>query len=64
MAENDNVVKVTGYCVKCREKDREMKGATEVAMKGKGGVERKAMTGTCAVCGTKMFKILGKPKTE
>lgn len=65
MAENDNApVVVTGYCVKCREKDREMKEAKEVAMKGKGGVERKAMTGTCAVCGTKMFKILGKPKTE
>ena len=48
-----------GYCVKCREK-REMKDANEVAMKGKGGQERRAMTGTCAQCGTKMFKILGK----
>lgn len=48
-----------GYCVKCREK-REMDGAKEVAMKGKGGQERRAMTGTCSVCGTKMFKILGK----
>ena len=47
------------YCVKCREK-REMKDPKEVAMKGKGGVERRAMTGTCGVCGTKMFKILGK----
>ena len=50
-----------GYCVKCREK-REMTGAKEVAMEGKGGVERRAMTGTCSVCGTKMFKILGKKK--
>jgi len=47
------------YCVKCKAK-REMKDATEVAMKGKGGVERRAMTGVCPVCGTKMFKILGK----
>lgn len=52
---------VKGYCVKCRDKaGREMKDAKEVAMKGKGGVERRAMTGTCAVCGTKMYKILGK----
>jgi len=46
------------YCVKCKAK-REMKDATEVAMKGKGGVERRALTGVCPVCGTKMFKILG-----
>lgn len=48
-----------GYCVKCKEK-REMKDAKEVEMAGKGGVTRHAMTGTCSVCGTKMFKILGK----
>ncbi len=48
-----------GYCVKCKEK-REMKDAKEVEMNGKGDVKRRAMTGTCAVCGTKMFKILGK----
>lgn len=53
---------VTGYCVKCKEKDREMKNPEEVAMKGKGGVARRAMTGTCVVCGTKMFRILGKKK--
>lgn len=46
------------YCVKCRQK-REMKDGKEVTMPGKGG-ERRAMTGLCAVCGTKMFKILGK----
>jgi len=44
-----------GYCVKCREK-REMNGAKEVDMKG----GRRAMQGICSVCGTKMFKILGK----
>ena len=49
---------VIAYCVKCREK-REMKDAKEVEMKGKGG-PRRAMKGTCAVCGTGMFKILGK----
>ena len=48
-----------GYCVKCKEK-RDMKDATEVPMKGKGDVVRRAMTGSCVVCGTKMFKILGK----
>lgn len=47
-----------GYCVKCRQK-REMVSAQEVTMKGKRGA-RKALTGKCAVCGTKMFKILGK----
>ncbi len=48
-----------GYCVKCKEK-REMKDEKEVEMKGKGDVKRRAMTGICPECGTKMFKILGK----
>jgi len=48
-----------GYCVKCKAK-REMKDAKEVSMKGKGGVVRRAMTGVCPKCGTKMFRILGK----
>lgn len=47
------------YCVKCKEK-REMKDAEEITMKGKGGTERRAMKGVCPVCGTKMFRILGK----
>ena len=47
-----------GYCVKCKEK-REMKDAVEVSMPGKGG-ERRALKGTCSVCGTGMYKILGK----
>jgi len=46
-----------GYCVKCRAK-REMKDAKEVEMKG----GRRAMSGTCSVCGTKMFRIMGKKK--
>ncbi|MDO8265228.1 MAG: DUF5679 domain-containing protein [Candidatus Parcubacteria bacterium] len=51
----------TAYCVKCKEK-RDMDGPKEVPMKGKGGTSRRAMTGTCPKCGTKMFKILGKAK--
>jgi len=49
----------TGYCVKCKAKDRVMNDARLVDMKGKGGKVRKAMTGICAVCGTKMFRIVG-----
>lgn len=52
---------MTAYCVKCKEK-RDIKGPQEVSMKGKGGVERRAMTGSCPVCDTKMFRILGKKK--
>jgi hypothetical protein len=47
------------YCVKCKAK-RDMQGEKEVAMKGKGGGKRRALTGSCVKCGTKMFKILGK----
>lgn len=53
------MAEATGYCVKCREKDRKMVDAQEVEMKGKGGKVRRAMTGKCEKCGTKMFKILG-----
>lgn len=44
----------TGYCVKCKNK-REMKGEKQIIMKN----GRPATTGTCTVCGTKMFKIGG-----
>ncbi len=47
------------YCVKCKKK-QEMKDEKEITMKGKGGTTRRAVTGVCPVCGTKMFKILGK----
>ncbi|MDA1337705.1 MAG: DUF5679 domain-containing protein [bacterium] len=47
-----------GYCVKCKAK-REISGPKEVPMKGKGGKTRRALTGTCPTCGTKMFRILG-----
>lgn len=46
------------YCVKCKAK-REIVDPKEVPMKGKGGVKRRAMTGTCPKCSTKMFRILG-----
>jgi len=50
---------VEGYCVKCKEK-REMKDDEVVIIEGKGGTKRRAATGTCPVCGTKMFKFLPK----
>ena len=43
-----------GYCVKCKAK-REIKGEKQVTMKN----GRNAISGTCSVCGTKMFKIGG-----
>ena len=40
------------YCVKCKAK-QQMKDPTETTMKN----GKPATTGTCPVCGTKMFKI-------
>lgn len=54
-----NTITMEGYCVKCKAK-QEISNAKEVEMKGKGGVARKAMTGQCPKCGTKMFRIMGK----
>jgi len=48
------------YCVKCKKKNVEMKNEKEVIIKGKGGVKRRAATGFCPNCGTKMFKFLPK----
>lgn len=45
-----------GYCVRCKAK-KEMQDAKEVTMKN----GRKALKGKC-VCGTGMYKILGKGK--
>ena len=45
------------YCVKCKEK-KEIQDAEEVSIKGKGGTTRKALTGKCPDCGTKMFKFI------
>jgi hypothetical protein len=43
------------YCVKCKQK-REMKDVQTVTMKN----GRRALKGKCSVCGTGMYKILGK----
>ena len=45
------------YCLKCREK-REMQDAQPITMKN----GKPATTGTCSVCGTKMYRI-GKAVT-
>jgi len=47
------------YCVKCKAK-REMNEEKEITMNGKGGTKRRALSGVCPECKTKMFKILGK----
>lgn len=51
---------VEGRCMKCK-KQVEIKDAKETSFKGKAG-EMAAMTGTCPVCGTKVFRITGKKK--
>lgn len=48
----------TAYCVKCREKDREMVDPEEVEINKKGGKKGRALKGTCKVCSTKMMKFL------
>lgn len=53
---------VTGYCVKCKAKDRVMNNAEEVEMPGKGTTKRRAMKGVCSVCGTGMYRILSSKK--
>ncbi len=55
------MAQVEAYCVKCKSK-RMMTDAHETSFKGKGGGARRAMTGTCEKCGTKMFKILPSKK--
>ena len=40
------------YCMKCRTK-REIQGPNQVTLKN----GRPATQGTCAVCGTKLFRI-------
>ncbi|MGA7604018.1 MAG: DUF5679 domain-containing protein, partial [Nitrososphaeraceae archaeon] len=42
------------YCVKCKSK-RDMKNEKQITMKN----GRQALSGTCSVCGTKMFRIGG-----
>jgi DNA-directed RNA polymerase subunit RPC12/RpoP len=47
----------TGRCMKCK-KQVEIKDPKTITMKN--GME--AAQGTCPVCGTKVFRILGKKK--
>lgn len=47
-----------GYCVKCKAKKPIADGVEETMKNG-----RKAIKGKCPVCGTVMFKILGKAAT-
>ena len=46
---------VKGRCMKCKQ-ERDMKDVKEVVMKN----GMKAAKGKCAVCGTTIFKIIGK----
>jgi len=47
--------------VRCKDRDgREMKDTKEVTFKGKGDTERRMLKGVCAVCGTKMCRMLPK----
>lgn len=48
---------VTAYCVKCRAV-REIKGAELVTLKN----ERLAYKGTCPVCGTTVYRFVGRKK--
>ena len=56
------MAEVTGYCVKCKAKNRVMVGAKEVVMAGKGKTKRRAMKGTCEKCGCGMYRILSSAK--
>ena len=42
------------YCVKCKKKV-EIANPVEVTLKNK----RKAVKGTCSICGTKVFRVTG-----
>ncbi len=46
------MAEITAYCVKCQKK-REMINPKKVTMKN----GKPAKSGTCQVCGTKMFRI-------
>jgi hypothetical protein len=45
---------VTGYCVKCKQKDQPMKDEKEVTTKN----GRKMLKGVCTKCGTTMCKFI------
>ena len=49
------MAELQAYCVKCKEK-RDIKDPHEVTLKN----GHRAAEGTCPVCGTKLFRMLGK----
>lgn len=51
---------VSGYCVKCKAKDREMKNP-QIKQTARGGYMGQ---GTCSVCGTKMSAMMSKDNAE
>lgn len=51
---------ITGYCVKCKAKDREMKNPS-IKQTSRGGYMAQ---GSCAVCGTKMSAMMSKENAE
>lgn len=51
---------LTGYCVKCKTKDTEMK-TPKVTQTARGGFMAK---GQCPACGTTMCKIMSKDNAE
>ena len=46
-------------CMKCR-KDVDVKDPKLVSMKSKRNPNARAISGLCAACGTKVFKMVGK----
>jgi RNase P subunit RPR2 len=50
--DREGVEMAEGYCLKCKTK-REMQNAQAITMKN----GKPATTGTCPVCGTKIYKI-------
>lgn len=51
---------ITGYCVKCKEKNVPMKDPM-IAMTSRGGFMAK---GICTKCGTKMSAMMSKDNAE
>lgn len=51
---------VTGYCVKCKEKGKEMKNP-EIKQTARGGYMAQ---GSCSSCGTKMSAMMSKENAE
>ena len=56
---SNNIENKIGFCLKCKEK-REISNSQEIITKNK----KRAVTGVCPVCGTKMFKFLSSKTKE